>query len=116
MSARIRKQSLVLIALLLTGTFAGPALFSSGPMSGQGWAQATSFRARLSPLPVDGRLFRTVTGVGQVRATLAGNRLTLTGTYTGMSSPATRPAGARCSATRGEHLARGRHLGNDRAQ
>ncbi len=89
MNARIRKQSLVLIALLLTGTFAGPALFSSGPMSGQGWAQATSFRARLSPLPVDGRLFRTVTGVGQVRATLAGNRLTLTGTYTGMSSPAT---------------------------
>ena len=89
MSARIGKQSIVLLALLLAGTFAGPVFFRSGPISGEARAQTTSFRARLSPLPVDGRLFRTVTGVGQVRATLAGNRLTLTGTYTGMSSPAT---------------------------
>ena len=32
---------------------------------------------------------RTITGLGQVRATLDGNRLTVTGTYQGMSSPAT---------------------------
>jgi alcohol dehydrogenase (cytochrome c) len=52
-------------------------------------AQSTSFRARLSPLPVDGRSVSTITGVGQVRATLDGNRLTLSGTYRGTSSPAT---------------------------
>ena len=52
-------------------------------------AQSTSFRARLSPLPVDGRSVRTITGVGQVRATLDGNRLTLEGSYRGTSSPAT---------------------------
>jgi len=52
-------------------------------------AQATAFRARLSPMPVNGQTVRTITGVGQVRATLQGTRLTLTGMFRGMSSPAT---------------------------
>jgi alcohol dehydrogenase (cytochrome c) len=55
----------------------------------QASAQATSFRARLSPLAVDGRLVNTVTGVGEVYATLSGSTLTVTGSYRGLSSPAT---------------------------
>jgi len=51
-------------------------------------AQET-YRARLSPNPVNGQTVRTITGVGQVRATLAGSRLTVTGEFRGMSSPAT---------------------------
>jgi alcohol dehydrogenase (cytochrome c) len=51
-------------------------------------AQET-YRARLSPLPVNAQTVRTITGVGQVRATLEGNRLTVTGEFRGMSSPAT---------------------------
>ena len=85
MNARIARESVLFLALLLGGTLGGPALSSSGQVS----AQADSFRARLSPLPVSGRTVRTITGVGQIRATLDGNRLTVTGTYRGMSSPAT---------------------------
>ena len=85
MNARIAKESVLFLALLLGGTLGGPALSSSGQVS----AQADSFRARLSPLPVNRATVSTITGVGQVRATLDGNQLTVTGTYRGMSSPAT---------------------------
>ena len=85
MNARIARESALVLALLLGGTLGGPAVASSGRVS----AQVSSFRARLSPLPVSGRTVRTITGLGQVRATLDGNRLTVTGTYQGMSSPAT---------------------------
>lgn len=85
MNARIARESALVLALLLGGTLGGPAVASSGRVS----AQVGSFRARLSPLPVSGRTVRTITGVGQVRATLDGNRLTVTGTYRGMSSSAT---------------------------
>ena len=84
MSARISKESLLSTALLVAGTLGGPALSPSAQAS----AQADSFRARLSPLAVDGRTVRTITGVGEVRATLAGNRLTVTGSYRGLGSPA----------------------------
>ena len=85
MNARIVRESVLFLALLLGGTLGGPALSSSGQVS----AQADSFRARLSPLPVNRQTVETITGLGQVRATLDGNRLTVTGTYRGMSSPAT---------------------------
>jgi alcohol dehydrogenase (cytochrome c) len=85
MNARIARESALVLALLLGGTLGGPVVASSGRVS----AQVGSFRARLSPLPVSGRTVRTITGLGQVRATLDGNRLTVTGTYQGMSSPAT---------------------------
>jgi alcohol dehydrogenase (cytochrome c) len=84
MSRRAHRSSAVIATLVLAGSLAAPAL-SSDDLS----AQATPYRARLSPLPVDGRSVSTITGVGQVRATLTGNRLTLTGSYSGMSSPAT---------------------------
>ena len=51
-------------------------------------AQET-YRARLSPMPVNSQTVRTITGLGQVRATLEGDRLTVTGEYRGISSPAT---------------------------
>ena len=85
MNARIARESALLLALLLGGTLGGPAFSSSGQVS----AQAGAFRARLSPLPVNRQTVQTIRGLGQVRATLDGNRLTITGTYRGMSSPAT---------------------------
>jgi hypothetical protein len=52
-------------------------------------AQSTMFRARLSEVPVTPQTYRTITGVGEVLATLSGSTLNLTGTYEGMSSLAT---------------------------
>ncbi|MCB1669922.1 MAG: CHRD domain-containing protein [Gammaproteobacteria bacterium] len=52
-------------------------------------AQTSLFRARLSEVPVTPQTYRTITGVGEVFATLNGSTLSLTGTYEGMSSAAT---------------------------
>jgi alcohol dehydrogenase (cytochrome c) len=84
MSARISKESVLRLALVVGSTLGGPAVSPTGQASGQ----ADIFRARLSPLAVDGQTVRTITGVGEVRATLVGNRMTVTGTYRGMGSPA----------------------------
>jgi len=78
MNARYARKSVLALTFVLGGI-----------LSGQASAQATSFRARLSPLPVSGQTVRTITGVGQVRATLAGSRLTVTGSFSGMNSAAT---------------------------
>jgi alcohol dehydrogenase (cytochrome c) len=85
MNARIARESALLLALLLVGALGGPAISPAGQVS----AQTDSFRARLSPLPVNGGTVTSITGLGQVRATLDGNRLSVVGTYRGMSSPAT---------------------------
>lgn len=53
-------------------------------------AQGTkTYRARLSPVPIDVAMQQTVAGSGTVTATLAGNRLTINGTFDGLKSPAT---------------------------
>jgi len=52
-------------------------------------APATSFRARLSPVPVESNNASRITGAGAVTATLDGARLTISGTFQGMKSPAT---------------------------
>src|SRR5437868_6503109 len=50
---------------------------------------ATSFRGRLSPVPVESANASKITGSGSVTATLDGSRLTITGTFQGMKSAAT---------------------------
>lgn len=56
-----------------------------------GWTLAAqeSFKARLSPVPIDAQLAPQITGHGSVSATLSGTRLSVTGTFEGMHSPAT---------------------------
>ena len=52
-------------------------------------AQASrSFKTRLSPVPVSA-YNPNIVGNGTVTATLAGNKLTVNGTYEGLASPAT---------------------------
>ena len=48
-----------------------------------------SFRARLSPVPIDLTMAATIAGSGSVTATLNGNKLSITGTFDGLKSPAT---------------------------
>jgi Cu/Zn superoxide dismutase len=52
-------------------------------------AQSSQFRARLSEVPVTPQTYQTITGVGEVFASLTGSTLSLNGTYEGMSSAAT---------------------------
>jgi hypothetical protein len=52
-------------------------------------AQPASFRARLTPVPVETTTASSITGSGTVTATVDGARLSLTGTFAGMKSAAT---------------------------
>ena len=53
------------------------------------YAQSETYRARLSPMPVSPQTVNTITGNGEVILTLSGSILTVTGTFSGMSSAAT---------------------------
>lgn len=48
-----------------------------------------TFKARLSPVPIDVTMMSSVAGSGSITATLAGKQLTITGTFEGLRSPAT---------------------------
>lgn len=48
-----------------------------------------TFKTRLSPVPIDAQLARVITGHGSVSAVLTGTKLTVSGTFEGMHSPAT---------------------------
>lgn len=48
-----------------------------------------SFKTRLAPVPIDERLAPVIKGRGSASAALAGRKLTVTGTFEGMRSPAT---------------------------
>lgn len=49
-----------------------------------------SFKARLSTVPVDATMLPTVAGSGSLRAVLAGNKLTISGSFEGLRSSAIR--------------------------
>jgi len=49
----------------------------------------TSYRARLTPVPVETSTAASITGSGVVMATLTGTRLSVSGTFSGMKSAAT---------------------------
>jgi hypothetical protein len=57
--------------------------FSSGAQGAQ------KFRARLSTVPIDASMQATVAGSGSVTAELTGTRLSITGNFEGLRSPAT---------------------------
>jgi hypothetical protein len=51
--------------------------------------KASPYRARLSPVPIDVAMQATIAGTGTVTATLTGARLTISGTFSGLKTPAT---------------------------
>jgi CHRD domain-containing protein len=53
-------------------------------------AQTTkTYKARLSPVPIDVTMQSQIAGLGSVTATLTGTKLSITGTFDGLKSPAT---------------------------
>lgn len=48
-----------------------------------------TFKARLSTVPIDVAMMSTIAGSGSLTAALAGRKLTVTGTFEGLKSPAT---------------------------
>ena len=48
-----------------------------------------TFKARLSPVPIDATMAANVAGSGSVTAVLTGAKLSITGTFEGLRSPAT---------------------------
>jgi len=65
----------------------GALLLAGQAFAAQGGGEV--YRARLSVVPLDVAMQANVAGLGQVTATLNGNRLTVTGDASGLKSPAT---------------------------
>jgi hypothetical protein len=51
--------------------------------------QPKTYKARLSPVPIDLAMAATIAGSGSVTAVLTGARLSMSGTFDGLRSPAT---------------------------
>ena len=71
-----------LVACLLVG--AAAVGLAAAPQS-----QNRTFKARLAPVPMDLTMATTVAGLGSASASLTGSKLTITGTFDGLRSPAT---------------------------
>src|ERR1700732_4970190 len=57
--------------------------------SAQNGQNAESFKAHLSPVPINVSMMSTIAGRGSLTATLRGKQLTIQGTFEGLRSPAT---------------------------
>ena len=72
---------------LVAAAFAA-AIFVSPTSSAQAQS-ADTFRGRLSPVPIMVQQADTVTGSGSVTATVAGSKLSVSGSFEGLQTPAT---------------------------
>ena len=78
-SQRVAVISMQVVALLALA-FAGVALNAQN---------AETFKARLSPVPINVAMMSTIAGTGSLTATLSGKQLTIQGNFEGLKSPAT---------------------------
>jgi hypothetical protein len=70
---------------MLLAVFAGLLLFSAPGRS----QNPERYRVRLTTVPMDGGMRNAVAGNGSASATLTGTKLSITGTFDGLKSPAT---------------------------
>ena len=67
-------------------SFAVVPLLGAAALTAQ---QPKTYRARLSPVPIDVAMQATIAGSGTVSAVLTGNKIAITGTFEGLKSAAT---------------------------
>ena len=72
-----------------TALFALLSAFVLGHPSNLVAQTGKTYRARLSPVPIDQAMMATIAGMGSATAVLTGTKLTVTGTFDGLKSPAT---------------------------
>ena len=77
-------NSRAVAAIALLTVVAGGA-----PTAASGQSGEAVYRARLSVVPIDLAMARTIAGSGSATATLKGRTLTVSGTFEGLKSPAT---------------------------
>lgn len=75
-----RNKRVMLAVAFLAVLIAGSALRAQN---------SESFKARLSPVPINVGMMSTVAGTGSLTATLTGKQLAIQGTFEGLRSPAT---------------------------
>ena len=75
----MRRSTAVLLAVLVCVLLQGAPLAQS----------KAQFRARLSPVPLDVAMQNVIAGSGTATATLTGNKLAISGTFSGLKSAAT---------------------------
>lgn len=74
----------------IPGIFIGTAvLLFAHAANPQNASSNETFKARLTPVPIDVTMMSTVAGSGSLSAVLAGKQVTFTGTFEGLRSPAT---------------------------
>jgi hypothetical protein len=74
----------------IPGIFFGIAiLLFAHPANPQNAPNIETFKARLTPVPIDVTMQATVAGMGSLTAVLSGKHVTLSGTFEGLRSPAT---------------------------
>jgi len=79
-----RRRPAATAAFLTAGLL---SLVSAG--AAQNGQNAESFKAHLSPVPINISMMATIAGTGSLTATLTGKQLAVQGTFEGLRSPAT---------------------------
>jgi hypothetical protein len=80
-----KRHGVAALAIMIAATF----LLQIAPATAQNSTKPDTFKARLSPVPIDLSMMARVAGVGTLTATLSGKILNIAGTFEGLRSPAT---------------------------
>lgn len=70
--------------------FLGAVILCAAVAAHVGFAQTSdAYKVRLTPVPIDASMMLRIAGSGALKGVLAGNKLTITGNFSGLRSPAT---------------------------
>ena len=70
--------------------FLGAIIFCAVIVAHAGFAQTSdTYKVRLTTVPIDASMMPRIAGHGELKGVLAGNKLTVTGNFSGLRSPAT---------------------------